>query len=111
LNGGYLDAHIFKDKGPANEYCQGHLINHGPNPNVMKIDFFWTNVVQSVGTDKEKQLLWSKISQINPIAEGPWYVDSSSLEIVYHFHNISRFVYDITIITPNILKVSFIIVL
>lgn len=81
-NGGYLDA-AEVNFDYFNTSRVAHLINHPPKgstANVYSIDFKWQEVFPNVDIKFDFKTL-------NPIGEGPWYIDQASNNCVYLHEN------------------------
>lgn len=102
-NGGYMDALTYDYENPqASSYAVGHLINHPPAsklPNVRMVDFKWGNVHDS-SQDDENGSIWNTIQAMNPIADGVWFIDSSTGKPVFMSPNCAPLV-GLAIIATN----------
>eukprot|EP01041_Mallomonas_annulata_P003755 gene3755-7454_t len=85
--GGFIDG----SKGSSSPYAVAHLINHPPKgclPNVVSIDFSWTDFFRHCsslhGAHDSEALIAIKqhVSAINSMGEGDWYVDPHTDEVV-----------------------------
>ena len=93
-NGGFIDAYIFQnedDSSLTNDYAQGHFINHPPKgvlPNVAVNSFFWQDLLSSLeskesnSTEDYQYSFHAQAAAINPMPTGPWYIDSSTLNVI-----------------------------
>lgn len=101
-SGGSIDAENINPADDGDQIRVGHLINHPPKgikPNVFPFDFIWEENLknfkdltsldlnqESVTKYDEKWLIEVEneaTRELNPIGEGIWFIDPSTLEIKY----------------------------
>ena len=92
-NGGYIDG--INGAACLNPHAKGHLINHPPRgtrPNVTIHDFEWRSIIDmtaeewtvqgSLGPSLSPHALWREAREVNHMAEGAWYIDGTTLDVV-----------------------------
>lgn len=88
-SGGYLDGKdIDKTVPTKNPYAIAHMVNHPSSkyyPNVISLDFLWKDVYEMCYHGNKNEFhSFNEFSKHVPncFANGPWYVDSTTNEII-----------------------------